>query len=96
MTRHSLRVLFVVIAMTRPDSVVAQPPSPVTDAVAAGAKAALVKTHGDGERARIERGVDQVRPLWRASDGDAAAFQAFAEAEFLPQGASLDATFARL
>ncbi len=96
MTRHSLRVLSVVIAMTRPDPASAQPPSPVTDAVAAEAKAALVAKHGEGERARIERGVDQVRSLWRATDGDAAAFRSFVAAEFLPKGEALDAAFGRL
>jgi hypothetical protein len=34
----------------------------------------LVKKHGEGARARIERGVTQVAALWRPSDGDLAAF----------------------
>ena len=96
MTRHSLCVLSVVMTMTRPDPASGQPPSPVTDAVAAEAKAALVTRHGEGERARIERGVDQVRSLWRATDGDADAFRAFVAAEFLPKGEALDAAFGRL
>jgi hypothetical protein len=96
--RHprALSALALVIAMTRAEAVRAQAPSPISDAVVAEAKAALIRKHGEAERPRIERGVDQVRPLWRASDGDAAAFQAFVTAEFLPRGESLDAAFGRL
>src|SRR5678815_5051643 len=47
------------------------------------------------EAARIERGVGQVLRLWRASDGDAAAFGGFVRSEFLPRGATLDGTFER-
>ncbi len=63
---------------------------------ASGAAAALVAAHGDEERARITRGIAQVRRAWRADDGDAAALRAFLEAEFLPAGPALDAAFARL
>jgi len=59
---------------------------------AAQAKADLVAKHGAGERARIERGVDQIASLWRASDGD---LVAFARDHFLPRGDRLDATFDR-
>jgi hypothetical protein len=63
---------------------------------ATAASAALVATHGEPERARITRGVAQVRRAWRPDDGDAAALRAFLEAEFLPAGPGLDAAFARL
>lgn len=88
--------LGVVMAMTRTLALGADAPVPIPESAAAEAKAALVQEHGQGERARIERGVDQVRRLWRATDGDAAAFQAFVKAEFLPKGESLDAAFSRL
>jgi hypothetical protein len=65
-------------------------------AAAAAAERALVARHGEPERERIARGIAQVRRAWRAGDGDAAAFQAFLEAEFVPHGPSLEATFARL
>jgi hypothetical protein len=68
---------------------------PYGDAVTA-ATAALVARHGEGERARITRGLAQVQRAWRADDGDPAAFRAFVEAEFLPQGPALDAAFTRL
>jgi hypothetical protein len=66
-----------------------------SDAAAAAARA-LVARHGEAERTRIERGLAQVRRAWRTEDGDAAALRAFVEAEFLPRGPALDATFARL
>jgi hypothetical protein len=61
----------------------------------ASATRALIAKHGEGERARIERGVAQVIRAWRSDDGDPAALQAFLEAEFVPRGPTLDATFAR-
>ncbi len=63
---------------------------------ATAAGRALATRHGEAERARIDRGIAQVRRLWRPEDGDPAAFRAFVEAEFLPQGPGLDAAFARL
>jgi NAD(P)-dependent dehydrogenase (short-subunit alcohol dehydrogenase family) len=53
----------------------------------------LVAAHGEASRARAERGVSQVAALWRAEDGDLAAFVRQA---FLSDPAQLDATFARL
>jgi hypothetical protein len=97
--RHSrtLLALTVVLAMTRPDATTgADAPRTIPDAVAAQAKAALLKKHGEAERARIERGVEQARQLWRAGDGDAAAFQELVVQEFLPTGEALDAAFGRL
>ena len=54
---------------------------------------ALVKKHGAGEQARIERGVTQVLSLWKSSDGDALAF---CEESFAPSGPAADALLARL
>jgi hypothetical protein len=60
---------------------------------AAALKAELVAKHGEAQRARIERGVDQVLAQWREEDGDAAAF---IREQFLADPKTLDATFARL
>jgi hypothetical protein len=57
--------------------------------------AALVRTHGEAQRARIERGVAQAASLWRASDGDAKAFRAFAEANFTAGEKDLDVLLGR-
>jgi len=59
-------------------------------------KAALLARHGEAQRARIERGVDQAAAAWRPEDGDGAAFQAFALEHFLADPKTLDATFERL
>jgi hypothetical protein len=56
----------------------------------------LVAEHGDLQRARIQRGLKQVRAFWRAEDGDARAFAAFVKAQFAGNPASLDALFRRL
>ncbi len=54
--------------------------------------AALVAKHGDGARARAERGVRQLAAFWRPSDGDAAEF---AKQAFVSDPAKLDALLAR-
>jgi hypothetical protein len=58
--------------------------------------AALTARHGEGERGRAQRGAAQAASLWRASDGDAKAFEAFCVERFVPRGPALDATFGRL
>ncbi|MEZ4358545.1 MAG: hypothetical protein R3B48_00075 [Kofleriaceae bacterium] len=60
--------------------------------VIAAAKAALLAKVGEGQRARIERGVDQVAALWQAEDGELAAF---VTEQFAATPAELDALFAR-
>ena len=67
--------------------------APVDKAAIADAKAKLVAKHGDAHRAEIERGVDQVASLWRASDGDLAAF---CVEQFLPDQKQRDALFERM
>lgn len=59
-------------------------------------KGQLRERHGASESERIERGVTQTLRLWRAEDGDAAAWQEFVLREFLPQGPTLDRTSERL
>jgi hypothetical protein len=56
-------------------------------------KAELVAKHGEAQRARIERGVEQVAAQWREEDGDLAAF---VREHFIADPKALDATFARL
>ncbi len=68
---------------------------PAFQRAAAEARTALRARHGAKEGARIDQGMDQVLGRWRPEDGDAAAFGQFVEAEFLPAGELLDATFAR-
>lgn len=56
---------------------------------------ALVATHGEDQRARIQRGLAQVGSLWRSEDGDASAFRSFVTANFAHEGGDLDALFGR-
>ncbi len=73
-----------------------QGPEPRADSeTTAAAKARLRQLHGEAEATRIDRGVDQVLRFWRDEDGDAAAFSAFVETEFVPTGETLDLTFER-
>lgn len=72
------------------------PQSPGYQPPVEAAKARLHEIHGDGERERVERGVDQVARLWREEDGDDAEFLRFVESEFVPSGDTLEATFHRL
>lgn len=59
----------------------------------ADAKARCVKKHGEASRAAIEKGVDQAAALWRASDGDLAAF---CEEQFVVDAKARDALFERM
>ncbi len=61
----------------------------------AQAKSELLKAHGEAQRPRIARGVDQAASLWRGSDGDGDAFVAFAKENFASDPKALDAIFAR-
>jgi hypothetical protein len=64
-------------------------------AAVAAAEKELTTTHGQAQQARIQRGLKQVADFWRAEDGDAAAFAAFARTHFAGDQAALDATFSR-
>ncbi len=55
----------------------------------------LVALHGAAAAERIHRGLTQAAGFWRAADGDAAAFSAFAKEQFLADQQQLDAAFAR-
>ncbi|MHB8874163.1 MAG: hypothetical protein ACYC8T_10795, partial [Myxococcaceae bacterium] len=55
-------------------------------------KAELTGKHGEAQKERIGRGVDQLAKLWRKDDGDLAAF---ARGAFIADPTVLDATFAR-
>src|SRR5215813_7384119 len=44
--------------------------------------AELTAKHGAAQKAQLERGLDQVADFWRAEDGDAAAFEELARANY--------------
>jgi len=68
------------------------PSAPDFKGMAAALKTELVERHGESQRARVERGIDQVAALWRKQDGDLAAF---VREHFLADPKELDAMFAR-
>ena len=76
-----------------PAPAVAAEDAPVDPKAVADAKAKLVAKHGEAQRAAIERGVDQVASLWRASDGD---LVAFCLEQFVADAKARDALFERL
>jgi len=55
----------------------------------------LAAKYGEEQRPRIHRGLAQVAQFWRAEDGDAAAFEDFARANFAGSQAALDTVFER-
>jgi hypothetical protein len=55
----------------------------------------LIEKYGEDQRERAERGLDQVSKLWRAEDGDAGAYEAFALKYFAGDPETLDETFER-
>ncbi|HEU4383299.1 MAG TPA: hypothetical protein VFR85_07305 [Anaeromyxobacteraceae bacterium] len=71
-------------------------PGPSVQAARPAVAADLVAVHGEAQRSRIEHGLRQVAALWRRADGDAAAFRAFARAQFLSDPAALEQLFHRL
>jgi hypothetical protein len=60
------------------------------------AETELVAKYGEGQRARIRRGLKQVAELWRAEDGDASEFEEFVKTNFAGDQQTLDALFNRL
>lgn len=55
----------------------------------------LVAKYGEGQRARVERGLRQVASFWRAEDGEASVFEDFVRANFAGDQAALDTLFNR-
>ncbi|HEX7150679.1 MAG TPA: hypothetical protein VF618_04255 [Thermoanaerobaculia bacterium] len=55
----------------------------------------LVAKYGEGQRARLLRGMKQVAQFWRAGDGSAADFEALVRTHFAGEQATLDALFER-
>ena len=55
----------------------------------------LIAKYGEGQRARLKRGMQQVASFWRAEDGDAAAFEDLVRTHFAGDPATLDMMFNR-
>lgn len=55
----------------------------------------LVAKYGEGQRARVKRGLGQVANFWRSEDGDAASYEEFVRRNFAGEQAKLDEMFNR-
>jgi len=55
----------------------------------------LIQKYGEGERARLARGLPQAAKFWRAADGGASAFEDFVRSNFAGNPATLDTLFNR-
>lgn len=94
----SLRITFLMLLLSLAPLVVARvsaQPSMTPDTVRQTIDR-LIAQHGRQHAERIRRGVEQVAQRWWTEDGDAAAFTAFCEANFIADPAALDAAFDRL
>jgi len=59
-------------------------------------EAELVTKYGEGERARLQRGMKQVASFWRTEDGDAAAYEELVRTHFAGDATTREALFQRL
>lgn len=55
----------------------------------------LTAKYGEGARARLHHGIQQVQSFWRSSDGDATTFEEFVRINFAGDQKSLDELFSR-
>jgi hypothetical protein len=82
-------------ALALAGAVSAASPGAVSPETLTSLETELVARHGEEARARAKRGLAQAALLWRASDGDAAAFAEVARTHFLADPADRDALFER-
>lgn len=74
---------------TKPESL------PWMGSALAKSEAALLSRYGEGQRARVQRGLRQASEFWTEKDGNAAQFEEFVTANFAGNQATLDTTFER-
>ena len=93
-----LRITFLMLLLSLAPLVVARlsaQPSMAADTVRQTIDKLIAK-HGQQHAERIRRGVEQVAQRWWTEDGDAAAFTAFCEENFIADPAALGAAFDRM
>jgi len=83
------------LAITLSAPVLAQVNEPMSQSMQK-LEAEIVAKVGEGQRARLQRGMKQVAQFWRAEDGDAAAFEELVRTHFASDAVTLDALFQRL
>ena len=68
----------------------------ITPSVKEKIKNSLLQKYGDGQRFRVERGVDQAASLWKTDDGPAEEFGQFCAQYFVDSPELLETNFKRL
>lgn len=91
-----LLLLVAALAGSRLSAVAPASTAPDLSAAVVRLQAELVARHGEAVRPRLERGLRQVASLWRAEDGDVAAFEEVVRTHFAPDEPTRDAMFRRL
>src|SRR5688500_4467894 len=91
--RHPLSRILAAAALR---AILASPASAQNQESMQKLEAELVARYGEGQRARLQRGMKQVAQFWRAEDGDNAAFEALVRTHFAGDQATLDALFERM
>ncbi len=94
--RIALAATALAVSLSLGGAVSAAEAPPVSPDALKSLEAELVERHGEASRPRVARGLAQAASLWRASDGDAAAFAEVARTHFLSDPARLDALFSRM
>jgi hypothetical protein len=74
----------------------AEPPAPALEASITKLEAELTQKYGAAQKERATRGLRQAAKFWRASDGNASAFEEMARAGFAGDEKTLDAVFSRM
>ncbi|MBN2345767.1 MAG: hypothetical protein JXO51_05195 [Candidatus Aminicenantes bacterium] len=89
MKNHSAWLLVLILTLVFP--IRSQEPVRFIDSgTAQKVKAELLQKHGEAEKSRVERGVEQAAGLWRQEDGGTDDFAAFCRENFVAGGAALE------
>ena len=94
--RSPLAATFLAASLVLGGAVSAAAPAPLSPESLKSLEDELAKSHGEAARERAKRGLAQAASLWRASDGDAAAFGEVARTHFLADPAKRDELFSRM
>ncbi len=94
--RSPLAATFLAASLVLGGAVSAAAPAPLSPESLKSLEDELAKSHGEAARERAKRGLVQAASLWRASDGDAAAFGEVARTHFLVDPAKRGELFSRM
>ena len=96
MRNHLVKLLLVAVAALLLHPLTARTGPPVwLQESSAKLEQELVARHGEAQRARLRRGLEQVGRFWRTDDGDTNAFETFVRLNFAGDQPMLDTVFNR-